>query len=74
MKKIIAIIVGLWFFFTGIQGLLIGETVGFGTMSVGANQVNSDDNPIEFVLSILFKLGLGGGLIKIGLYKKDIDE
>jgi hypothetical protein len=74
MKKIAAIIVGVWFVFTGTQELITGDAIGFGTLAGIGNSITSSENPIEFSLMIVFDFFIGLWLIKIGLSKKDIDE
>lgn len=73
MKKIVTLLLGAWFFFTGVQDLLIGETIGFGTLAGVGGDITIEENPIEFVLQIIFMLGMGLWLIKIGLSEKSID-
>lgn len=63
------IISGSFLLYVGINDFLIGQTIGFLDGNIPPASITFSTNPVEFSLSIAFKVIVGGLLLVQGLSK-----
>lgn len=63
------IISGSFLLYFGINDFLIGQTIGFLDGNIPPASITFSTNPVEFSLSIAFKVIVGGLLLVQGLSK-----
>jgi hypothetical protein len=74
INKLGLLIFGMAFLFLGLYDLSIGETNGFSAGNMSSMTITFKERPIEFVLSIVFKVGIGGLAIRKSFSNTDTDE
>ena len=66
-------VLGTAFFSLGLYDLTTGVTNGFGAGNMSSHEVTSNKSPIEFYLSVTFKIVIGLLSLKHALFSKSND-
>jgi hypothetical protein len=74
MKKLGLFTLGLFFLFLGINDFFIGQTSGFASGDMSLATITFSTSPIEFSLSIAFKVIAGGLFIVKGLSNAEFEK
>jgi hypothetical protein len=74
IKKLGLFILGLFFLCLGINDFFIGQTTGFASGDMSLATITFSTSPIEFSLSIAFKVIAGALSIVQGLSKTEFEK
>jgi len=60
MKKFLYFVLGTVWLVIGIRGIVVGELPGIGANVSSARTITYSGDPVEYIVSALILLGLGG--------------
>ena len=67
MNRLILLCIGSAFILMGLYSLITGDSIGFSGGNIAGRSISFVTEPIEFILSVLFKIGFGVWLIKANI-------
>lgn len=76
MQKIAGFVLGCYLVYLGIEGILTGNVSSLGgTVTTSGAPTNTDDSPVQFILTVVIKIGIGCWLIYVAIFNRnDNDE